>query len=773
MRLFVYFFLCFLLLGIPEHLFAATEPKHETVQKQAIADQVIAALSDRSTLDEIAQMRDKIQKMNTEAQAKVTLLESELNRLKLAMGDVGSAAKSATSTEGEAQDLPIDKMVSSKEEEIASYKLLILTYQNILLQLEEARKKRLARNLIYRGEDLLTIGQLVSSPGNAIDWQNSFHWHKSSLSEEEIKQLVPSIWLVFPAILIFALVIFKQFHLPYSFILQFAGKRNLLYYIDLFLLKKSGVIRLFAGCITFLVLVFWLYPTDTLISIVAGWVWLFVYFLTITPLCARALLYRIVIAKVPEYVPFTRKELFLFWSVFGFFLALLMLSFSQVLSLLLLPNIYFILRFTVLLLSCASLVLTFRILRHKYPTSFACKMLFGLSLLGSLFFLLLESLGYRNLVDYLLQGVGKSLILFGMLIAANDAIDLLMDIGRKYREKLLNLLLKTDDEEYFDQGSSGSGLVNFALKLLLYIGFLYFFVYLWGGIAVGPNPLDQLFSDGFHLGDFTFSPGRIVVAIVVLLIGWSGVYFLKRALDTYWLSYSRISRNSKETILTLVGYLAYALLILVGLQVAGFQLTGLSLILGAFSVGIGFGLQNIVNNFISGLILMFEQPIKKGNWVKVGDEQGYVKKISIRSTVIQTFDRSDVIVPNSELISSQVTNMMLNDTYGRLKIRIGVAYGSDTKLVQDLLLKIASEHKEVIQVPRNLPPRVYFEEFGDSSLNFMLSCYLIDVNNVLNVRSEINFEIDRLFREHGIEIPFPQRDVHIKNGIPPESKESA
>ncbi len=193
-----------------------------------------------------------------------------------------------------------------------------------------------------------------------------------------------------------------------------------------------------------------------------------------------------------------------------------------------------------------------------------------------------------------------------------------------------------------------------------------------------------------------------MVAFVLFLLGSSAIYYLKRIFDKFWLARSQISKNSRETVLTLCGYLAYAILLLVTLQTAGFRLTGLSMILGAFSVGIGFGLQNVVNNFISGLILMFEQPIKKGNWVKVGGEEGYVKKISIRSTVIQTFDRSDVIVPNSELISSQVTNMMLNDIRGRIKVPVGVAYGTDTRLVERLLLEVAADNENVISPPHRL-----------------------------------------------------------------------
>jgi small-conductance mechanosensitive channel len=177
----------------------------------------------------------------------------------------------------------------------------------------------------------------------------------------------------------------------------------------------------------------------------------------------------------------------------------------------------------------------------------------------------------------------------------------------------------------------------------------------------------------------------------------------------------------------------------------------------------GAGLLGRVNNFVSGLILLFERPIKSGDWIVVGNTEGYVKKISVRSTIIQTFDRSDVIVPNSELISSQVTNWMLHDIRGRVIVPVGVAYGSDTGLVKELMLEVANSHPRVITDGSVPKPRVLFMEFGDSSLNFELRCFIRDIDYRLRTRSELNFAIDAIFRKHGVEIPFPQRDVHVRD----------
>ena len=201
---------------------------------------------------------------------------------------------------------------------------------------------------------------------------------------------------------------------------------------------------------------------------------------------------------------------------------------------------------------------------------------------------------------------------------------------------------------------------------------------------------------------------------------------------------------------------------LIALSIAGVTFQNLAIIAGALSVGIGFGLQNIVNNFVSGLILLFERPIRTGDWIVVGGVEGHVRRISIRSTQIETFDHADVIVPNSDLISGNVTNWMLRDNYGRVRIPVGVAYGSDTQRVKEILLRVAREHPLVVSNSRVVSdPYVLFLSFGDSSLNFELRAHVRHVDRRLTVLSDLNFAIDDAFREAGVEIPFPQRDLHI------------
>ena len=192
---------------------------------------------------------------------------------------------------------------------------------------------------------------------------------------------------------------------------------------------------------------------------------------------------------------------------------------------------------------------------------------------------------------------------------------------------------------------------------------------------------------------------------------------------------------------------------------AGMELTNLSIILGAFSVGIGFGLQNIFNNMVSGLILAFERPIKVGDVVQVGELMGTVKTIGLRSSNVRSFDGAEVIVPNGNLISNQMINWTKSDSNRRMDIRVGVTYGTDPETVINLLEEVVTDYPEVRKSPA---PKAYFLEFGESSLDFRLLAWVhLDVR--LETESKLKVDISGRLKEAGIEIPFPQRDLHIRS----------
>lgn len=264
---------------------------------------------------------------------------------------------------------------------------------------------------------------------------------------------------------------------------------------------------------------------------------------------------------------------------------------------------------------------------------------------------------------------------------------------------------------------------------------------------------------GFTIGDVTISLSTLLMAVVLFLIGIAATRAVQGWLSNRFLPNTRLDRGLRNSISTVVGYAGIIVAALFAASYMGLNLENVALLAGALSVGIGFGLQSIVNNFVSGLILLAERPIKEGDWIVVGSEQGNVRKISIRATEIETFDRATVIVPNSELITSTVKNWMHSSLMGRIDVDIGVGYDSDAEQVRDILLDIARSHPNVLAYPE---PRVFFVDFGESALLFRLFAFVGDVNVSLSVRSDIRFAILKRLREADIEIPFPQRDLHIK-----------
>lgn len=371
--------------------------------------------------------------------------------------------------------------------------------------------------------------------------------------------------------------------------------------------------------------------------------------------------------------------------------------------------------------------------------------------------LIVEWLGYRELSDFMMRGVFGSLLLLGAFWVINRLVREFFEglaAGERSWARRARSLFGLSAETRIPALGWMRIFVFVALLAILVLALLR----LWG---LPESGLLALISGGFTVGSLTIVPARIAVALTIFALllfinGW-----FKARLTSHWIDKMPMERGAREAMVTLSGYVGMALAILVALGVAGMEFSNLAIIAGALSVGIGFGLQNIVNNFVSGLILLFERPVRTGDWVVVGDTEGYVKKIRIRSTEIQTFDRAEVIVPNSDLISQQVTNYMLHDARGRVRIPVGVAYGSDIYKVRELLLKACSDHPLVINDDSAPKPKVLFRAFGESSLDFELRCYILNIDSRLDVISDLNFAINDLFRENNIEIPFPQRDIHI------------
>jgi small-conductance mechanosensitive channel len=306
-------------------------------------------------------------------------------------------------------------------------------------------------------------------------------------------------------------------------------------------------------------------------------------------------------------------------------------------------------------------------------------------------------------------------------------------------------------------------IVSRTMKLAALLIWAYIFANIlvdWRIFNLPSDAVQGFLAAGFTVGSQKISIGLMLTAAAFLygafLVSWAvqsilmEEIFARRGLDPG----ARIS----------IGRLIHYALVLVGFMLAlfalGFDLKNITILGGALGVGIGFGLQTIVNNFVCGLIMLFERPVKVGDAIELGGQQGKIKKVGLRATVVQTYDNSEIVVPNSDLITNQVTNWTLAERLSRIRIPVGVAYGSDVPLVMNTILECADDNQTVLKDPA---PKVLFVNFGGSSLDFELRVWVADFDSRLGVISELHQEIDNRFRKLDIEIPFPQTDLHVRS----------
>ncbi len=363
-------------------------------------------------------------------------------------------------------------------------------------------------------------------------------------------------------------------------------------------------------------------------------------------------------------------------------------------------------------------------------------------------------IGYANLSRYMAQNLVLSGMAVGGLVLVRGLCREL--IGMSLRSRLirvgLNIPHRTRNRTKF--------WLRATLDLATYISGLLLVLVIWG------LPLSEVWNwtgkalSGFTIGNVTISISDIVVALLIFLVVTALTRGAQRALTERVFPQTALDVGVRNSLSAGLGYVGIAIAAALSVSALGLDLANIALIAGALSVGIGFGLQNIVNNFVSGLILLIERPIKVGDWINVGGNEGHVKQINVRATEIETFQRAAVIVPNSELLSTAVINWTHKDSYGRVEVPVGVAYGSDVDKVMKLLRGCLDAHEDILSWPE---PSVLFSNFGDSSLDFEARGYIANVERRIFVGSELRVLINRAFAEAGVEIPFPQRDLHIKN----------
>lgn len=356
---------------------------------------------------------------------------------------------------------------------------------------------------------------------------------------------------------------------------------------------------------------------------------------------------------------------------------------------------------------------------------------------------LLALAGYLNAAEAVMVPTAVTLFVFGVLIALQAVI-----------QDLYAVIFRTS----YDAASEA--LLPVLANFLLFMGAAPLLALVWGVRAERLGDIYSRILEGFTVGDTRITPGVVAAVVLVFAACLLVTRLVQGALKSTVLPRTKMDVGARNAVTAGVGYVGIALAGVFAVTSAGIDLTALGFVLGALSVGIGFGLQNVVSNFVSGIILLIERPISEGDWIEVAGNMGIVKDISVRSTTIETFDKTDVIVPNADFISGTVTNWTRGNTVGRVILTVGVAYGTDTRRVAALLQEIAEGHPDVSTFPA---PGVDFMGFGADSLDFRIRVILRDINMMVTVRTELYHRICEKFVAEGIEIPFAQRDLWLRN----------
>ena len=372
--------------------------------------------------------------------------------------------------------------------------------------------------------------------------------------------------------------------------------------------------------------------------------------------------------------------------------------------------------------------------------------------------------GYANFAGYLIDSlINSALYLLGFLGLRAILVELLAAVTRSsFLRKQLGLRIITLQRIRLWVG----GLITTSVSVLAIMQLLL----VWGVAKSDLSRWIQTMFTGFSVGSITISVTEIVFAIGVFVAVMVMTRLFQRALLGSILPQFTSDRSVQHSLSSGAGYIGFLLALMMFIAALGIKLESLIIVAGALSVGIGFGLQNIVNNFVSGLILILERPIKVGDWVVIGQNEGFVQEINFRATELQTFTRASVIIPNSEMLSNAVTNLTYHDKIARVEIPLQVAYGSDPDRVIEILEQAAESHDDVLVYPKAF---VLLLDFAADGLNFELRCYVRDGTEKLSVSSTIRLDILRRLNEEGIEIPFPQRVIHLENSRSDNEGDSA
>jgi small-conductance mechanosensitive channel len=334
--------------------------------------------------------------------------------------------------------------------------------------------------------------------------------------------------------------------------------------------------------------------------------------------------------------------------------------------------------------------------------------------------------------------------------------------GVRVLKLLLMILLRTDLAQSILEKSTGtverwaSRILVLGAALVWLQGMLRIFTVYDAFLRIGSRILQ--YSVGY--GNVHFTLGSVLSVLLTLPIGYAIASALTLTLGNFLLPKLHLNRGVPYAISKVTYYVLLLLVATIALEGAGVELNKFTVLTGTLGVGLGFGLQNIVSNFVSGLILLFERPIHIGDTVDVGELVGTVRRIGARSSTVLTFQGAEVIVPNSNLISNQVINWTLSSPWRLVDVPVGVAYGTDPERVLKLLVDVANSHPGVLRVR---PPTAFFLGFGESALNFELRFWAAQQEMWFQLRSDVTVDVSKALRQAGIEIPYPQRDLHLRS----------
>ena len=363
---------------------------------------------------------------------------------------------------------------------------------------------------------------------------------------------------------------------------------------------------------------------------------------------------------------------------------------------------------------------------------------------------LLAAVGYANLAEYVTVGIAETGIVLFAAAGAKMFMRAFVEAAFDPAHRLGRVLGFA-----FSVGSQGLRLTQFWLGLLLdflvVVGAGLALLIVWGASREDILVLGTRLVEGVRIGPVTVSITDVLLAMLVFTVVLGVTRYVQRVLDMRVFPGTQLDAGVRHSLRTSVGYVGLVIAAGLAISALGLNLSSLAIVAGALSVGIGFGLQNIVNNFVSGLILLVERPIKTGDWVEVGDNSGIVKRINVRSTELETFSRSTVLIPNSQLVSAAVVNWTHKDVSGRIEIPVKVSNVTDAATVRTILLEVAAKHPTVMKGPA--APGVLLKDFSGNTFEFELQVAVPRALEMAKVASELRFAIDQAFRAKGIGVP--------------------